>query len=292
MPDSTTFSRYKHILANVGMFYSAAIWGSTFFVVKNALNSVDPVILVAYRFLMAGILLCLFLIIKGKSLFGNLREALFLSILLFFLYVPQTIGLRKTTASNSGFITGLFVAFVPIFLRILFKRRPTVPEVIASIMSLIGLWILTGGMKHVNWGDIVTLAAAMTYALHVLYSDKYMKAGFDATTFSAQQFMLVGIFSIIAGVVFRLRFQVATAETWVIIVFLALFPTASAFVVQLMAQKIMAPLRVSLILALEPVFAGLFAWTLGGEPLLLRSAVGGLFIFAALLVSGIPVNRR
>jgi drug/metabolite transporter (DMT)-like permease len=64
---------------------------------------------------------------------------------------------RKTNASNSGFITGLFVAFVPILLRILFKRRSTVSEVIASLISLIGLWILTGGMKHVNWGDIVTL---------------------------------------------------------------------------------------------------------------------------------------
>jgi drug/metabolite transporter (DMT)-like permease len=119
-----------------------------------------------------------------------------------------------------------------------------------------------------------------------------MKAGFDAPIFSSLQFMLLGIFSIIAGVVFRLRFQVATAEAWAIIIFLALFPMASAFVVQLMAQKIMAPPRVSLILALDPVFAGLFAWKLGGELLLLRSAVGGFFIFAALLVSGIPVNRR
>ena len=76
-----------------------------------------------------------------------------------------------------------------------------------------------------------------------------------------------------------------------IVVFLAVFPTLLAFVIQMVAQKIISPLRVSLVFALEPVFAGIFAWTAGGEPFVWRSAVGGFFIFAALIVSGLPAGK-
>ncbi|MFH2035305.1 MAG: DMT family transporter [Candidatus Zixiibacteriota bacterium] len=285
-------NKAKVYLSDAGLFYAAAIWGSTFFIVKDALNHVDPVILVAYRFLIAGLLLWAFLIIKGKSFKTNFREGLLLSVLLYFLYVPQTIGLGYTTASNSGFITGLFVAFVPIFLKMIFKRKPTIMEVIASIISLIGLWILTGGMTVINIGDIITLLAAMTYALHVLYSDKFMKAGFDPVIISAQQFLLVGIMALITGLIFRLPLSVGNTYTWGVIVFLALFPTTSAFLIQMVAQKITSPLKVSLIFALEPVFAGVFAWTLGGEQFVVRSALGGFFIFSALFISGMPVKRK
>ena len=279
-------------MADLGLFYAAAIWGSTFFIVKSALEHVDPVTMVAYRFLIAGILLAIILLIKKKPLFTNFREGIFLTILLYLLYVPQTIGLGYTTASNSGFITGLFVAFIPIFLRTIFKRKPTIMEVIASIVSLIGLWILTGGMTVINIGDIITLAASMTYALHVLYSDKYMKAGFDPLIISTQQFLMVGILAFLTSLAFGLPMTVGNSQTWGVIFFLALLPTSSAFVIQMIAQKITSPLKVSLIFALEPVFAGVFAWTLGGEEFMYRSALGGFFIFSALFISGIPVKRK
>ena len=73
-----------------------------------------------------------------------------------------------------------------------------------------------------------------------------------------------------------------------IVLFLAIFPSLSAFAIQLVAQKFVSPVRVSLILAFEPVFAVLFAWTLGNEPYSFQKAMGGFFIFAALVISGIP----
>ncbi len=282
----------KRILADLGLFYAAAIWGSTFFLVKYALNEINPVVMVAYRFLMAGTILLIFLMIRKKPILKDFKNGFLLSVLLFFLYVPQTIGLGITTASNSGFITGLFVAFVPLFLRIIFRKKPTVMEVIASGVSLIGLWILTGGMKVVNAGDILTLAAAMTYALHLLYADKYMKTGLDPFILSCQQFLLVGIFSLITGLIFNLPFSWGSTKTISIVIFLAVFPTLLAFVVQLLAQKITSPLKVSLIFALEPVFAGIFAWTAGGEPFVVRGAVGGGFVFAALVLSGLPIGQK
>jgi len=278
----------KRLFADIGLLYSAAIWGSTFFVVKGALNDIDPVILVGYRFLIAGFILLPFLIYSKRSFFADFKQGLTLAIILMLLYVPQTIGLEYTTASNSGFITGLFVLFVPLFQRTLFRTKPKLIEIIAAGVSLTGLWVLTGGMNDINTGDILTLVAAVTYALHVLYSDKYIKSGSDPFILSCQQFILIGVFSLIVGLVFDIPFATGSSSVWWIILFLALFPTLSAFVIQLLAQKITTPLKVSLIFALEPVFAAIFAWTLGGEVPVLHRALGGLLIFIALIISGIP----
>jgi drug/metabolite transporter (DMT)-like permease len=242
--------------------------------------------MVGYRFLIAGGILLVYLAIRRRPLLHGWPKALFLSVILWLLYASQTIGLNYTTASNSGFITGLFVVFVPIFLVTLFKRKPTVWEWIASVVSLAGLWVLTGGLRQINTGDALTLISAMTYALHLLYSDKYMKASADPLLISCQQFLLVGAISIVTCLITGRPFAVtSSAMGWV--VFLAILPTLSAFVIQMFAQKLTSPLRVSLIFAFEPVFAAVFAWTFGGEQFVLKSALGGLFIFAGLVMSGI-----
>jgi drug/metabolite transporter (DMT)-like permease len=229
-----------------------------------------------------------YLVVTKRSVLRGLGKSALLAVILWALYISQTIGLGITTASNSGFITGLFVAFVPIFLRTIFRRKPTILEVVASVVSLVGLWILTGGMSHFNAGDGLTLIAAMTYALHLLFADKYIKEGADPYIISCQQFLFVGIFSLITCLVLRLPFHIGSTRVAGTVVFLALLPTLSAFLIQMVAQKIRSPLRVSLIFALEPLFAAIFAWTLGGETFLLRGAVGGLFIAGALVISGLP----
>lgn len=281
-------SKRKAILADLGLFYAAAVWGATFFMVKDALDGIHPVTMVAYRFLLAGVLMLGYLVLTGRPVLRDLGKSALLAVILWSLYMSQTIGLGITTASNSGFITGLFVAFVPLFLRTIFRRKPTIMELVASVISLVGLWILTGGMSHFNAGDALTLIAAMAYALHLLFADKYIKEGVDPYVISCQQFLLVGLFSLVTCLVLRLPFGIGSTRVAGTVVFLALFPTLSAFLIQMVAQKIRSPLRVSLIFALEPLFAAIFAWTLGGEAFLLRGAIGGLFIAGALVISGLP----
>ena len=115
-----------------------------------------------------------------------------------------------------------------------------------------------------------------------------MKTGIDPVLISCQQFLVVGLLSIMTALVFDLPFKVGTNEALGMILFLTIFPTLLAFVVQMAAQRIVSPLRVSLIFALEPVFAGGFAWTLGGEAYVQHRATGGLLIFLGLVVSGLP----
>lgn len=283
-----TYTKGQKLFADLGLFYSAAIWGSTFIIVKSALNGIDPVMLVAYRFLIAGIIMAIFLVFTKRNILKNFKQGFWLAIILWSLYIPQTIGLKFTTASNSGFITGLFIAFVPIFLKLIFKKNSTLMEIVAAILSLFGLWVLTGGLTDINTGDILTLFAAVTYALHVLYGDKFIKGGCDPLVISCQQFLLIGIFSLMYGFIFDLPFQITSDYAFGALIFLALFPTLSAFVIQMIAQKVATPIKVSLIFAFEPVFAALFAWTLGSETIVAHRALGGFLIFMAIVISGLP----
>lgn len=290
--EQSQISPTKRNLSDLGLLYAAAIWGSTFFIVKDALENIDATVMVGYRFLIAGVITLLYLLIRGKSVRAGWGRAFFLSLILLALYLSQTIGLKYTTASNSGFITGLFVFFTPVFMAALFRSKPTAMEWVASIISLLGLWVLTGGLHDINLGDWLTLIAAMAYALHVLYSDRFMKAGVDPVTISAQQFILVGFISLLIGLVFDLPFTIGGVETGLVVLFLALFPTLSAFIIQMFAQRFTTPVKVTLIFALEPVFAALFAWTLGGEVLVEHRAIGGGLIALALGLSGLPLPLK
>ncbi|MBD3218186.1 MAG: EamA family transporter [candidate division Zixibacteria bacterium] len=281
-------STNKKLISDAGLLYAAAIWGSTFFIVKDSLEFIDPIILVGYRFIIASALVALLCVITRRPLFKNIKKGLVLGIFIWLLYIPQTIGLGITTASNSGFITGLFVAFVPIFSFLIFRKVPSLIGIIATFVSLSGLWILTGGMTDINNGDLLTLLAAMTYAIHILYVDKFLQEGNDPFTLCFQQFLFVGIASLAVGGIAGLPFGWGNASTGWIVLFLAVFPTFSAFFIQVVAQKYTSPIRVSLIFAFEPVFAAIFAWTLGGEKIILHRAMGGLLIFLAMIMSGLP----
>lgn len=284
-------SKLKTYISDLGLLYAAAVWGSTFFLVKDSLGSIDPVILVGYRFLLAALLLGLYLLCKQVNMFSNFKQGLILGVFLWLLYAPQTIGLGYTSAANSGFITGLFVVFVPLFSFLFFKQIPSFMRLFAVGLSLTGLAVLTGGLKEINIGDMLTIITAMAYAIHILFADKYVKGDLNPLVLSFQQFLTVGVLSLIAGVIFKLPFSPGNPTTLGIIAFLAIFPTLSAFVIQLVAQKFTTPVKVALIFAMEPVFAAVFAWTLGGEVFTYSQAAGGILIVAAMIISELPTHK-
>ncbi len=267
--------------AELSLVYCAAVWGATFFMVKDALSGVDPVALVAHRFFLSAALLAPFALTR-PSRAKHLKESFLLAVLLFLLYVSQTIGLVYTSASNSGFITGLFVIFVPLFLLFFFGRPPTKVQWASSVMALAGLWLLTGGVRSANFGDAITVIAAATYAGHLLATDKYVRADADALVLAFHQFWMTGVLAAAYAVATGRSFAF-TGRSAGTIAFLAVVPTLSAFFLQMRAQKTVPPVKVSLIFSLEPVFAAVFAWTIGGEPFSPARAAGGGLIVAAMM---------
>lgn len=269
---------------DIGLIYCAAVWGATFYMVKDALRGVDAAALVAYRFLLSAALLLPW-ILRKKNKFAHWRQAAGLAGLLAALYISQTIGLQYTSASNSGFITGLFVLFVPVFLYLFLKKPPTARQWAAVFLAAAGLWRLSGGAAGFNLGDAWTLISALAYAGHLLATDKYVKAGGDVILLAFHQFWMTGLCALALSALSGRPLAVTSAQAAWVIVFLAVVPTLSAFYIQMLAQKTAPPLKVSFIFSLEPVFAALFAWTLGGENFVPGKALGGAMIVAAMILS-------
>lgn len=270
------------LLADLGLVYCAAVWGATFYMVKDALGGVDPVAMVCHRFLLSALLLAPWALVRPART-RHLKESLILSVLLFLLYTTQTIGLGHTSASNSGFITGLFVIFVPIFLFFFFRKSPTAVQWVSSVLALLGLWMLTGGISSVNFGDVITLVAAATYAGHLLATDQYVRADADVLVLAFHQFWMTGVMALAYCLVSGRSLAVTGESAAGTIAFLAVVPTLSAFFIQMWAQKVTLPVKVSLIFSLEPVFAAVFAWTIGGESFVPARAAGGGLIVAAMI---------
>ena len=273
----------KKIFTDIGLFYCAAIWGSTFIVVKGALDSVNPVVMVGIRFLVSALLLLPW-VLKRKNKAALMKEGFVLACVLAALYLSQTTGLLYTTASNSGFITGLFIIFIPAFMFVFRGRTPSPLQWGSALLAIAGMWLLTGGISGLNRGDALALVAAASYAAHLIITDKYVKDDADPVLLAFHQFWMVGVISFIIAGASGCPMGVAGLKGWGVIIFLAVFPTLIAFYIQLLAQKESEPFKVGLIFAFEPVFAAIFAWTWGGEKFVPVKAAGGLLIVLAMII--------
>jgi len=284
-------NKSKNLYANCGLLFSVTMWSSTIIIIKDNVETLDPLVLITYRFFIAAIPLIFFLLYRKKNVFQNIKEGIFLGLLLWIINASQAIGLIFTTATNSGFIAGLFVVFVPIFSFIFLKKFPAINKIIGVIVSIIGLWILTGGLKEINKGDIITILTAMASASHIIYTGKYIKNR-DPLVLNLQQFFIVALLSLITGLITDNNFTNISIQNTVSILYLAVFATCAAHVIQFLSQKYVTPIRTALIFALEPVLTALFAWVFGSERLHSHQIIGGAFIFLAIIVSEIPLRNK
>lgn len=276
-----------------GLVYCAFVWGTTFVLVKDVIGTVAPASLVGWRFVLSAACLLPW-VLRRPRLGAHLREGLILGAILLVLYLTQTAGLAFTSASNSGFITGLFVLFTPLFLFLFLRRPPTAGQWAATVLAVAGLWLLTGGPGGFNRGDALTLLAAMAYAAHLLATDAYVNTDVDPTLLAFHQFWVCGVGAFLVAASQAVPLGVPSGRGWAAVWFLALVPNLSAFLIQMAAQKSVPPLKVSLIFSLEPVFAALVAWTWGGEVLTPAKAGGGALIVAAMMadtVARLPALR-
>jgi drug/metabolite transporter (DMT)-like permease len=285
-PSQPSITKTRRLLLDLGLLYAAVVWGASFIVVKNALAGVHPVTMIGYRFLVSALLLAPWAL-RRPDRRRHLRDSLPLSGLLVALYVSQTWGLRFTTAANSGFITGLFVLFVPIILLVVFRCPPSRLQWVAVLLAVAGLWILTGGPRTMNRGDAMTLVAALCYAAHLLAIDRVVRRDADPVLLMFHQLWQTGLFCTALAAAAGFSLEIESPSVAGVIVLLAAVPTLSAFFAQIVAQRHTSPLKVSLIFSLEPVFAALVAWSVGGEPFRAASAIGGALIVCGMVFAEI-----
>jgi drug/metabolite transporter (DMT)-like permease len=284
-------TKHKIFVADSALVLGVFFWGFTFHTVKSGLNSMSAVTMVFYRFSLAVLILLVFLLIKKRKIFQNVLKGWLTGFFLAMIYIPQTIGLQYTSVTNSAFITGLFVAFVPLFYILFFKKFPHAIRLLAALLSLIGLWYLTGGFANLNYGDLITLINAVACALYMLLVDKFVKDQADPFVFCFHQFFFVALVSFVWILFFGQSFVIKDRAGYETIIFLAFFATLYCFVVLNVVQKFTSPMKTVLICSLEPVFAAITAWTIGGESFVWRQGFGGFLIILAMIISEIPLNK-
>lgn len=260
------------------------IWGSTFVVVKGALADASPLPFLALRFIFAGALLFLALS-RGKLDRRALLPGAVLGVFLFFGYLFQTSGLVWTTPSKSAFITGFSVILVPLLVMAQGVRLRAA-NVGGALLGLAGLYFLVvpKGWQEVNRGDLLTLAGAAAFAVHIVLVGKYTRR-FSFLHLVPVQILVVGLLSAVAMPLDPGRSLHWTGRLLAALVVTAVFATGVAFSVQNWAQQYTPAAHTALIFALEPVFAALSSRAVMGERLGGKVLLGCALILGGMVVS-------
>ena len=269
-------------LPSLALLFAVLLWGSTFVLVKDTLNSVDAFSLVAVRFSIAFVITLAILLFKQERLERDtMRDGVILGALVFLAFITQTIGLNYTTASNSAFITGLSVVLVPIVLFFLGKRLVE-NDWVACFLAFGGLALLTykPGLG-LNVGDLLTLACAIIFGFHIVFTGEFVKKR-SLLGLMAVQFGTVAILGIPLALLSGPRLE---SQAVLPIIFLSLFPTLLSYSIQSWSQKRIAQVKTGVIMSAEPVFAAMFAYLMIGERFTGTQIVGSGLIFVAILVA-------
>jgi drug/metabolite transporter (DMT)-like permease len=281
------------------------IWGSTFIVVKNALDTVGPLVFVAMRFWIAGGALVGLLFLQRKVAARPiaihphaLRAGALTGVFLTLGYVPQTIGLQTTEAAKAAFITGLSVVLVPIFAATLLHKPPTRAATVGVLIATVGLGMLTLNPDQslaLAPGDLWVLACAVGFAAHITSTARFAPHH-DVLPFTATQLLTTALLSTAAALFFERHALLPPVSTLPAIAYMGLIASALVFGVQTWGQRHTTPTHTALIFALEPVFAALFAVAFAGEVLEIREWIGGALILLGMIIAevrnGATTQRR
>ena len=286
-----TESRRTTLLATSALLAMTACWGSTFFLIHDLLDRVPTLDFLAVRFAIASAALLLVAPRAVARLSPQVRrQAVVLGLLYGVAQILQTAGLAQTSASVSGFITGMYVVCTPLFAALLLRTRITAMTWAAVALATLGLGVLTLDGFSVGYGEAITLVAALLYALHIVGLGAWSTAR-DALGMSILQIIVIAVVCLAAtapdGVVLP-----DNTRDWLSIAYMALFAGAAAMLGQTWAQAHLAPTRTAIIMSMEPVFAAFFAVVLGGEQATLRTVIGGLMVLAAMLVVELLPRRK
>jgi drug/metabolite transporter (DMT)-like permease len=271
----------------------AFIWGSTFVLVKEALNDASPLVLNSARMVVAAVLLAIF---YRKKIAVLTKPALIagvvVGIFLYLGYAFQTSGLKLTTPSKSAFLTGTSSVLVPLMLVAIWHVRIHLWRVAGIVLALIGLFLMTvpGGstgladFAKVNLGDILTIGCAICFTFHVIFVGRASQR-FPFEQVAVLQVGTAAILMTVSTPLLEHPYFRPTATVIAAVLITGILCTAVAFAVQSWAQQFTPATHTALIFTTEPVFAWLTSFIYLHERLGLRAGAGALLILGGVLVS-------
>jgi drug/metabolite transporter (DMT)-like permease len=283
----------KYDLALIAVTF---IWGTTFVIAKQVVAEISPINYLAARFTLAAIFLILFYLPYWRTLSkASLRGGITLGSLLYGGFFFQAWGLVYTTPAKAAFITGISVILVPFLSYLLLKVTLTVEHLLAVVLAISGFALLTlpSHSTNINTGDLLSLAGALFWALHIVITESWTRQVatiplllFQLTTgavlFNFSAILLKSTDLLPTLVINPVKF---TLPTLVQLIYLAIIATIVTIWVQTKVQHHISATRTAIIFSLEPAFAALVSYFVTGENLGWRAIVGGILIILAIICS-------
>ena len=276
------------ILAKPMLFAAALIWGTSFFIMKNALAVLPVFFLLAIRFTAGAVLLALAAGKRWKSFTPDyLWRGAVIGGFLFLAYSVQTFGLSLTTPSKNAFLTAVYCVMVPFLTWAVVKARPDRYNIAAALLCVTGVGLVSlNDQLTINAGDLLTLLCAVFYASHIVAVEK-VSPGKDITLLTVFQFAFAALYAWICGACTETFPAQALADPAVFLplAYLCVMATTVALLFQNVGQIWSDPASASVILSLESVFGVLFSVIFYGDPVTGRLLAGFALIFVAVVCS-------
>lgn len=276
----------KRILPKFALFSAALIWGSSFFIVKNTVDIFPTNFLLAIRFTIGCLLLCVLFPKKLTQLNRTcLWQGIVLGLLIFTAYCIQTIGLTDTTPGKNAFLTAAYCILVPFLYWITDKRRPDLYNFSAAFLCLAGIGLVSfDGSFSMRFGDAMTLISALFFAAHIVAGARFGSKS-DPILLTILQFGTAAVCSWVLGFTTETFPKEIPLNAALGLLYLAVFATTIALLLQNIGLKYVDPTSGAILLSLESVFGVLFSMLFYQERLTLRLGAGFLLIFIAVILS-------
>jgi drug/metabolite transporter (DMT)-like permease len=268
-------------LLYLAMLATAAVWGGSFVLMKDAIVQQDVYSFLSTRFILAALLMIAYRPTVFRGLSSRfIKQGVLAGVLLSGGYIFQTLGLAKTTVSNTGFITGMYLVFTPLISLIILKRKVLLVQWFAVAIAMIGLILISYNGISIGTGEILVLISALAFGAHFVALGEWSNG---KNTYALTLIQILTVSAIATVCAFINGFEVPpSASVWQAIAFTAVFATFLAFLVQTKAQSVMSATVASVLLAMETPFAVVLGVLILNDPLTLRIIVGGSLVMIAM----------
>ncbi len=282
------------VLARLALVTCTLIWGSSFFIMKNTLDSVGSFCLLAIRFTMASLLLAAVFCRKFRKMnAGYITGGAVLGLLIGAAYAFQTVGLSYTTPGKNAFFTAVYCLIVPFLYWAVAKKRPDRYNIVAAALCLAGVGLASAAPEggSVNVGDLLTLFSGFLYACHIVAVNR-IAPNKDVILLTIWQFIFSSVLMWAAALAvgdFPGKLGGGAVSS---LLYLGIVSTAVALMLQNVGQKYAPPSTAALIMSLESVFGVAFSVIFTHERLTPRLLLGFALIFSALVVSEAKPGKK
>ena len=283
----------KKIIYSCLLLTTAIIWGMGFVVVKNSLDYISTLYLLAFRFTVGFIGMTLISIKYLRHITKkNLIQGMVLGGCMFTAFWFQIEAVNYTTVGKNAFLTAAYVVFVPLLYWLIFHKRPTLQIIFATFLCFSGIGLLSlDSSLSMNLGDLLTIICAIFYALHILFSDQFIEKGCSPMILNVLQLGFAGLYAWIFALIkdpFPARgFQ---QDSIVGILYLGICCTMLGFLFQALGQKHTSPSTASILLSTESVFGVIFSTIFLKERMTFQMIVGCVIIFIALILAQVEIK--